>query len=196
MATLNMGTKFLWSTAGLFALVMVGNHFFTPAVIQSPTDLNNLNTTPSYTLSTDDSALVKLASKTASLDPKSLVTEQKLASSLSLEKINSLKQARLNGDARSPTLAPHELTHRSSAHQKQDPDQYNQYQANKKKQLILNYIKAAQPKISRLKEQIKIAKKKGLPKDELAEGEEKIVRLQEMIEQLKTQYPDISTPQV
>lgn len=195
MATLNMGTKFFWSTAGLFALV-VGNHFFTPAVIQSPTDFNKLNTAPSHMQSTHESALINTGFKTSHGFPEPLATEKKLAPSLNLEKINSLKHARLNGDTRGPTLAPHELTHRSSAHQKQDPDQYNQYQTNKKRQLILNYIEAAQPKINRLKEQVKIAKDKGLPKDELAEGEEKIVRLQEMIEQLKTQYPDLSTPQV
>jgi hypothetical protein len=191
-----MGTKFLWSTAGLFALVMVGNHFFTPAVIQSPADFNKLNTAPSHMQSTHESALINTGLKTSHEFPEPLATEQKLAPPLNLEKINSLKHARLNGDTRSPTLAPHELTHRSSEYQKQDPDQYNQYQANKKRQLILNYIEAAQPKINRLKEQVEIAKAKGLPKDELAEGEEKIVRLQEMVEQLKNQYPDISTPQV
>ncbi len=105
--------------------------------------------------------------------------------------IQSLKHARINGDKRSPPIHHSELTQRANPQQIDDPDQYSDFQANKKKQLISHYIQAIQPKIARLKEQIQEAKEKGLPAEQLAEGEDKVKKMQDMLNHLEQQYPEL-----
>ena len=192
-----MSTNSLIAVMSLLILVVGGNHFLRPEIIQTQNGhtLQNAMAVIEADFSTQLSLENTLA-PSVTVQLKNSIQEEDPPIKLDSQAISSLEFARLNGDSRSPPINHRVLNQRASQQQIDDPDQYANYQTSKKRQLIRNYIEVAQPKIDHLKEQVKAAKEKGLPKDELAEGEEKIVRLQEMIEQLKTQYPDLSTPQV
>lgn len=192
-----MATKFQVTPARLafvivatITWVLFGNYVNTPSIIKAdiqPQEMAENTVTDNHPINKLD---LKPVADTASLT----IISKKNASEnsqilLDKEAISSLRDARLNGDPRSPPIAHTQLTQRANGQQKSDPDQYNHYQDNKKKQLIINYMQAIQPKIETLKEQVKKAKEKGLPAEQLAEGEEKIKKMQDMLEKLAQQYP-------
>ncbi|MEH6348250.1 MAG: hypothetical protein V7785_24345 [Bermanella sp.] len=186
-----MNTNTLLAISVLFIVVISANHFVIPLIIQTDNEYNsqpaNLMVKPSTLVGIDSNTAIT-SSVEVNLTELNLTEEKTIE--LHPEAISSLEQARLNGDPRSPPIHHSELSQRANKQQLEDSDQYSSYQANKKKQLISHYLQAAQPKINKLKEQVQIAKEKGLPPEQLAEGEEKIKRLEDMVEQLKQQYPD------
>ncbi len=186
-----MNTNILLAVITLLVLVIGANHFLRPEIIQTQ---NSHNPQDSMTI-IEARTLSKVSSKKA-LGPSvtvqltNSIQEEDQPIKLNSQAISSLEFARLNGDSRSPPIQHRVLNQRANSQQLNDPDQYSNYQANKKTQLVRHYVEAAQPKIDRLKEQVKQAKEKGLPPEQLAEGEEKIKKLEEMVEQLKLQYPE------
>ena len=185
-----MSTNILVAVIALLVLFVGANQFIGPVIIQ--TQNNPLSKDAIGTI--EPNSLIQ-TTQTKALAPSvtvqltNSIQEEDQAIKLNSQAINSLEFARLNGDSRSPPINHRVQSQRANQQQINDPDQYNAYQADKKKQLIRHYVEAAQPKIDRLKEQVKKAKERGLPAEQLAEGEEKIKKLEEMVEQLKLQYP-------
>jgi len=175
----------------LLILVVGGNHFLRPEIIQTQNGhtLQNAMAVIEADFSTQLSLENTLA-PSVTVQLKNSIQEEDPPIKLDSQAISSLEFARLNGDSRSPPINHRVLNQRASQQQIDDPDQYANYQTSKKRQLIRNYIEVAQPKIDHLIEQVKAAKEKGLPAEQLAEGEDKIKKLEEMIEQLKLQYPE------
>ncbi len=185
-----MNTNILVAAIALLVLVVGANHFLRPEIIQTqnnPLPKDAIGTIEPNSLIQTTQAKALAPSVTVQLTNS--IQEEDQAIKLNSKAINSLEFARLNGDSRSPPINHRVPSQRANQQQINDPDQYNAYQADKKKQLVRHYVEAAQPKINRLKEQVKAAKEKGLPAEQLAEGEEKIKKLEEMVEQLRLQYP-------
>ncbi len=185
-----MSTNILVAAIALLVLVVGANQFIGPVIIQTQ---NNPLSKDAIGIIEPNSLIQTTQTKTlAPSVPVQLtnsIQEEDQAIKLNSQAINSLEFSRLNGDSRSPPINHRVPSQRANQQQLNDPDQYNAYQADKKKQLIRHYVEVAQPKIDRLKEQVKTAKERGLPAEQLAEGEDKIKKLEEMVEQLKLQYP-------
>jgi len=185
-----MSTNILVAVIALLVLFVGANQFIGPVIIQTQN-----NPLPKDAIGIIEAKLPFQTTQTKALAPSvtvqltNSIQEEDQAIKLNSQAINSLEFARLNGDSRSPPINHRVPSQRANQQQINDPDQYNAYQADKKKQLIRHYVEAAQTKIDRLKEQVKKAKERGLPAEQLAEGEEKIKKLEEMVEQLNLQYP-------
>ena len=185
-----MSTNILVAVIALLVLVLGSNQFIGSVIIQTQN-----NPLPKDAIGIIEPNSLIQTSQTKTLAPSvtvqltNSIQEEDQAIKLNSQAINSLEFSRLNGDSRSPPINHRVPSQRANQQQLNDPDQYNAYQADKKKQLIRHYVEAAQPKIDRLKEQVKKAKERGLPAEQLAEGEEKIKKLEEMVEQLNLQYP-------
>ena len=191
-----MNTNILLAVITLLVLVIGANHFFRPEIIQTQSNHNQQGEiTIIEAKSLRQVTPQKNLPPSVSVQLTNSIQEEDQPIKLNSQAISSLEFARLNGDNRSPPIQHRVLNQRANSQQLNDPDQYSNYQANKKKQLVRHYVEAAQPKIDRLKEQVKKAKEKGLPPEQLAEGEEKIKKLEEMVEQLKLQYPEVLSKQ-
>jgi hypothetical protein len=104
----------------------------------------------------------------------------------------SMAHAMKNGDPRMPPL---DLTPKSeekaTAAELADPKLYAQYEARQNMRLYKNYVKAAETEIPRLQQDIAKAKAMGLKPEQIAEGEEKLRRIQQMRDQLASQHPQV-----
>jgi len=190
-----MSTNILVAAIALLVLVVGANQFIGPVIIQTqnnplPKDVIGVIEPYSLSQSTHKNTLVP----SVAVQLTNSIQEEDQAIKLNSQSINSLEFARLNGDSRSPPINHRVPSQRANQQQINDPDQYNAYQTDKKNQLIRHYVEVAQPKIDRLKEQVKKAKERGLPAEQLAEGKEKIKKLEEMVQQLKLQYPQALSP--
>ncbi len=185
-----MSTNILVAVIALLVLVVGSNQFIGSVIIQTqnnplPKDAIGIIGPNSLIQTTQ----TKTLAPSVTVQLTNSIQEEDQAIKLNSQAINSLEFSRLNGDNRSPPINHRVPSQRANQQQLNDPDQYNAYQADKKKQLIRHYVEAAKPKINRLKEQVKKSKERGLPAEQLAEGEEKIKKLEEMVEQLNLQYP-------
>ncbi len=107
-----------------------------------------------------------------------------------VEAVASLEQAREQGDARMPPVrrdaAPADLP---SAAELADPKAYQQYEARQNQRVYRAYLQAADSEIPRLQDDIARARATGLSPEELAQGEEKLRRIQAMRDQLAADHP-------
>lgn len=135
---------------------------------QTPT---NTTTPPAPPLTTTDSPLLPIPNS-------SVDAGQSMA--------NAFKQ----GDPRMPPLdtTPKQQEQATEA-ELADPKLYAQYEARQNIRLYKAFVKAADIEIPRLQQDIAHAKTAGLSPQQLAEGEEKLRRMQQMRDQLASQYP-------
>lgn len=106
----------------------------------------------------------------------------------------SLLQARLHGDARAPAVVRSAEREPPTAAELADPDAYQRYEARQNERLYRAYIKAADGEIPKLQEQIAKGRSGGLTPEQLAEGEEKLRRIEAMSNQLKSDHPELNRP--
>lgn len=99
----------------------------------------------------------------------------------------SMGSAREYGDARQPALqrdAPREVP---TAAELADPAAYQRYEARQNQRLQRAYVKAADAEIPRLQQDIEQARAQGMTPEQIAEGEEKLRRIQAMRDQLQVE---------
>ncbi len=99
--------------------------------------------------------------------------------------VQSMGSAREHGDARQPQVqrdAPRELP---TAQELADPAAYQRYEARQSQRLHRAYVQAADTEIPRLQQDIEQARAQGMSPEQLAEGEEKLRRIQAMRDQLQ-----------
>lgn len=102
-----------------------------------------------------------------------------------IDATQSMSNAREHGDMRQPALqrdAPREMP---TAAELADPEAYQRYEARQNERLHKAYVKAADAEIPRLQKDIEQARQAGMSPEQLAEGEEKLRRIQAMRDQLQ-----------
>lgn len=72
-----------------------------------------------------------------------------------------------------------------------DPKAYQRYEARQTQRLYSQYVRAADEEIPRLQRDIQRAREAGLPPEQIAEGEEKLRRIQAMRDQLRADNPGL-----
>ena len=105
--------------------------------------------------------------------------------------IDSMADARINGDDRAPPIGQGVESERPSAEELESPELYLEYESRQEKKIYKAYIEAADIKIEMLEAQITKAKEQGLSEEELEVGIEKVKRIKNMKEQLLSENPDL-----
>ncbi len=103
----------------------------------------------------------------------------------------SMANAMKNGDPRAPTIIHDTVQEAATPEEIADPKLYAQYEARQNMRLYKGYVKAAETEIPRLQADIAKAKAMGLKPEQIAEGEEKLRRIQQMRDQLASEHPEV-----
>lgn len=101
----------------------------------------------------------------------------------------SMAKAMEHGDPQAPRVVRDEPREAPSAAELADPKAYQQYETRQNQRLYSQYVKAADNEIPRLQADIERARAAGLPPEQIAEGEEKLRRIQAMRDQLQADNP-------
>ncbi len=101
----------------------------------------------------------------------------------------SMSNAREHGDARQPAIQRDSPREMPTAQELADPEAYQRYEARQNARLHKAYVKAADAEIPRLQKDIEQAREAGMSPEQLAEGEEKLRRIQAMRDQLQSTTP-------
>ncbi|MDQ8036216.1 MAG: hypothetical protein REI12_02265 [Pedobacter sp.] len=99
----------------------------------------------------------------------------------------SMGNAREYGDARQPALQRDAPREAPTAAELADPAAYQRYEARQNQRLHRAYVKAADAEIPRLQQDIAQARAQGMTPEQIAEGEEKLRRIQAMRDQLQAE---------
>lgn len=99
----------------------------------------------------------------------------------------SMKQALEHGDPAAPPVVRSASGEKATAAELADPKAYQAYEARQNQRLYNQYVKAANDEIPRLQADIARARAAGLPPEQIAEGEEKLRRIQAMRDQLQAE---------
>lgn len=111
--------------------------------------------------------------------------------------VEALRQARLEGDPRAPPIArpePGREREMPTEEELADPDLYLEYEMRQQQKVYASFVEASTKKIADLKAIIERGRQEGVPPEQLAEGEEKLRRLEEMRAKLIAENPDIQVP--
>jgi hypothetical protein len=129
----------------------------------------------------------------AILDPVDEEVEENTPAHYELDPlaIESLRAARTQGDARAPALSASAARVLPTVEELEDHDAYAAYEERQSKEVYRAYIRSAGQKAEFLREMIALARKDGLPEEQVREGEEKLRRIESMRQELLTQHPDL-----
>jgi hypothetical protein len=105
--------------------------------------------------------------------------------------VASMRQARLEGDSRTPNLAPNHEREKPSEEELGDHDQYVEYERRQQKRVYRAYVEASKIKTARLRSMIEQGKAEGVSAEEIAFAEDKIRGIEEMATSLQQDFPDI-----
>lgn len=175
--------KFILPIALLIAALLFFQH--DSAVIISE------STPPETALSFIPPAEVMPPSLHNSLTKDDAITDANAPLSLDPQAIESLRQARLHGDDRTPGLnksrARDELP---TPQQLADPELYQAYERRQDLKVYRAYVEAAKLKTSTLRNMIEKGKNAGISAEEIQFAEDKIKGIEEMAAQLQRDYPE------
>ena len=138
----------------------------------------------------DPVSLTEAHSKPVTNDVDERHSEEELAP-LDVYAIDSMANARLNGDDRAPPIVRGAQGESATPEELESPELYLEYESRQERKIYKAYVEAADIKIEMLEEQIAIAKERGMLEEELEVGIEKVRRIKEMKEQLLRDNPDL-----
>ncbi|RMF18656.1 MAG: hypothetical protein D6758_03725 [Gammaproteobacteria bacterium] len=72
------------------------------------------------------------------------------------------------------------------------PSAYEAWEVNQERALKQRFLAAAREKITWLEKEVARARVMGLDAESLREGEEKLRRLREAVDQIRAEYPDLT----
>jgi len=111
---------------------------------------------------------------------------------LNPEAIESLRQARLHGDDRTPNLnESRERDELPTPEQLEDPELYQEYERRQQQRMYRAYVEAAKVKTAELRKMIEQGKEGGISDEEIAFAEAKIQGIEDMAAQLQQDHPEI-----
>lgn len=104
----------------------------------------------------------------------------------------TMRNAMKNGDPMAPPIYRDPTpVEQATPEEIADPRKYDAYLARQNTRLYKQYVQAADAEIPRLQQDIAKAKAMGLKPEQIAEGEEKLRRIQQMRDQLAAEHPEI-----
>jgi len=95
------------------------------------------------------------------------------------------------GDSRTPPILRQEPEEQPKQEDLDDPDKYLAFQARQKQKVLISYVNAAKPKLNKLRALVAEGEKRGISKEQLAEGKAKIQKIEDMVEQIKAENPEL-----
>lgn len=101
----------------------------------------------------------------------------------------TMREAHEHGDPMAPPVVREAPREAPTAAELADPQAYQRYEQRQNARLYHQYIRAADAEIPRLQADIERARRAGLPPEQIAEGEEKLRRIQAMRDQLRAEHP-------
>ncbi|MBL4797712.1 MAG: hypothetical protein JKY50_09875 [Oleispira sp.] len=107
------------------------------------------------------------------------------------EAIASMRQARLEGDPRTPKLGEYHQRETPTAEELDDHEQHLAYERRQQKRVYRAYVDASKIKTAQLRSMIEKGKAEGVSAEEIAFAEEKIRGIEEMAITLQQDHPDI-----
>jgi len=111
---------------------------------------------------------------------------------LNPEAVNALRDARLNGDPRTPPLNQSRKRDELPTNEElEDPQLYQQYERRQQNRMFRAYVEASKVKVAELEKMIERGRQEGISDEEIAFAERKIQGIEEMAEQLKRDHPEI-----
>lgn len=119
------------------------------------------------------------------------IEEEEVAYALDPAAIASMQAAREQGDPRSPSLSESIDRSLPTAAELSDYDAYANYEQRQSKEVYRAYVLSAEHKATYLRDMIAMAKKDGLPPEQIQEGEEKLRRIEAMRAELLAEHPDL-----
>ncbi|GGY47604.1 hypothetical protein GCM10011297_20530 [Bacterioplanes sanyensis] len=152
---------------------------------------------------TDDSVAITLPAKRQPLLAEQHTAEPALAPSgaaheaseaeetLDPAAIESLRNGRLQGDARAPKLSPTIVRTAPTAAELQHHDAYLAYEQRQDKQLKRAYVEAAKVKVRELQNWIEKGRQHGISDEQIAQAQRKLEGIEAMAAELKQQHPDL-----
>lgn len=106
----------------------------------------------------------------------------------------SMRQAFLEGDERTPPLAhrePEQQRELPTAEELANPELYQQYEVRQQMNVRESFARAARNRISELEQQLQQAEQMGGDAEQLREGREKLERLQQQYDQTVAEMPEL-----
>lgn len=107
------------------------------------------------------------------------------------EAIASMRQARLEGDPRTPKLGEYHQRETPTTEELDDHEQHLAYERRQQKRVYRAYVDASKIKTAQLRSMIEKGKAEGVSAEEIAFAEEKIRGIEEMAITLQQDHPDI-----
>lgn len=111
-----------------------------------------------------------------------------------VDAVESLRQSRESGDVRAPAVIRSPEREAPTAAELADPEAYQRYESRQNERLYRSYVKSAEGEVSRLQDQITKGRQGGLSPEQIAEGEEKLRRIEAMRNQLLSDHPELNQP--
>lgn len=112
---------------------------------------------------------------------------------LATQPLESFLSSALEGDHRAPPLGAPTPRPEPTPEELARPDLYQGYEKAQEEKLHRAFISAAGEQEKAIEEAITQARAAGMTAEEIAEGEEKLIRLRSVREELQTRYPDTKT---
>lgn len=129
-----------------------------------------------------------------STDSRSDVALPPVPDVATVDAVESLRQARLNGDASAPAVVRSPERELPTAAELADPEAYQRYEARQNERMYRSFVSAADSEIPKLQEQVAKGRAAGLSPEQIAEGEEKLRRIEAMRNQLMSDHPELNRP--
>lgn len=112
--------------------------------------------------------------------------------SFSEEKIAALRESRINGDDRTPTLNQTRVRDElPSSEELADPELYQQFERRQQNRMFRAFVESSKAKVLELEKMIEQGREQGISDEEITFAEQKIAGIKAMAEQLKQEHPEI-----
>lgn len=115
---------------------------------------------------------------------------------LNPDAVASLRRGREQGEPRTPPLVEDSPEREMPSDEElADPDMYLEYESRQKQKVLASFMQASEKKVSELRAAIERAEAEGVSEEQLAEGREKLERLEAMREEVLRDHPELAAPE-
>jgi hypothetical protein len=143
--------------------------------------------------SSDKRLLAAEAKKSPEIPSANIVEDQNdLITEPNHSSLKSFTASLSKGDDRAPPIVRQAAQEQASQEELDDPAKYLDFQARQKQKVLVSYLHAAKPKLEKLRELVARGEAEGIAEDKLNEGRIKIQKIEEMVEEIKLDNPELA----
>ena len=107
-------------------------------------------------------------------------------------KIESLRNARENGDPRTPPIKRQAARELPTPEELADPELYSQYEQRQENKFFAAYVRAVDGKVASIRAVVEQGKQHGMSEEDIAMAEAKIKGIQDMAARILKEKPDVA----